>query len=227
MVIINLQVEQDEIYTFQSSYRLLSVLRQRIWLRVLWYVSTYPTAFPTQKRLAESCNCSRSAISEAFRIFQDLGWLVLISRGYKKSKVLIVPPQFQAPELYQGNGLKKTSFVYERATYRATPIKISIKEEETSKATGSLKSLFEEEIGKSLPHYISRLNISIQDKVKLSLVSERAYQDAKHHYNRMIKKGFKPKNEVRYFVGTAINIAINLGEVINWFHYYKTLRRCS
>ncbi len=223
MTAINLEIEQDEIFTFRSLFDALSPLRKRIWKCILAYTLKYPHAIPRQKTIANDCGCSRSAISEAFRIFIDVGWLTLLSRGGHKSKILMIPPKYQSELLYKCKGKKIVRVVYEKATIRATPIIANRSNTVSSTGTGNLTSpAFQELI--QIPPKINNLPLSFEDKLKLSMVPEWAYQETLYRVKKYHKSCHKIRDQGAYFVGTALNIFIKQGGKLPWGRFYKTLK---
>lgn len=202
-----LKVDEDENYKFFQLYHTLSALRKKIWNKIVQYARKWPKFQTSQSKIAKWCGCSRSAISEAFKLFKEWGWMSLISRGWKKTKTIFIPETKQ-----QIDTVKQEYFKRVEATHRATHT-YSIYKNITSRRTGEIE----------IPQYLRNLNIPIEAKLKLSLVPEYIYQETKYKCQKKAMTGWKPDKEVNYFVGTAINMAIEKGHSINWRTYYASL----
>lgn len=167
---------------------------------------------PSQSKIAEWCGCSRSAVSEAFRIFQQHGWINLQSRGWKRSKSIFMPHSKQMIDTVNRKYFKRTE-----ATYRATHT-YSIYKNITSRASEiPKKSLDPSLLGK-------KLGFSNDGCLKLSLVSEHVQQEALKCAKELGKQGWLPHNQERYFIGMAFKMAEKCGEVIEWRKYYQSSR---
>lgn len=213
-----LKIDQDENFGFFQKYDLLTVLQKEIWKKVTWWVRKYPNAFPTQKRIAESCRCSRKHVNETYRTFEKYGWLSLTSRGKNRSKILGVPTSLSQMDLSKREYYKKVEVTSE-VTYSTNRCRRT-----TSRGAGGLSDdLFEPIL---IPPHIKKLkDLPLEAKLKLSLVPEYIYQEALYSAKLQAKKGTKFTNEIGYVVGTAIRMAENQGYKIPWMKYYKT-RKC-
>lgn len=204
-----LQIETSETYDFFVLYDNLSPLRQKIWNKIVQCCRDWTICVPAQATLAGWCGCSRSAVSEAFKIFKDYGWMSLQSRGWKRSKKIFIPHSKQQIDVIGRNYFKKIE-----ATYRATYISSTYKKRTSKDGLSASKPL-------DIPIWLMNLKISQEAKLKLSLLPESIFQETHHQCKRKAKLGFKPENEENYFVGTAFKIAEKKGVTINWRSYYE------
>lgn len=214
MTVIKIEIEVDEERKFHEVFDALSPLRQKIWLKLVWYVYTFPIVKPSQSTIARACHCSRQAVSEAFRIFKAHSWMVLISRGWMKSKTILISDHLMSPEMYKNRGIKRVVFPYERATYGATHIKTSIKDKKTS-TTGEFKP------EPKIQEHLKKLDIPFDAKLKLSTLSQDIYTKALESCQKKAVNGFKPDNPIAYFIGTAFKIAEKENFKPNWSVYYR------
>ena len=205
---IVLKINQDEKYEFFCLFDKLSKLRKEVWKLIVWWCKRFTTAQPSQTRIAEKLGCCRSAVSEAFKLFKTYGWMFLTSRGFKKSKILGIPQHLQQIDLVNREYFRRVE-----ATYRATHSYSNIKKN-TSKAC---------EI--KIPFYLEKKDLPLEVKLKLSLVPENVYQETYHQCKNRFKAGFRPRNDFKYFVDTALGIAKNNAIKINWPSYYRTLEK--
>lgn len=202
-----LKIDNDAAFNFFESYDRLSPLRQKIWQLTRWWVNRFPVAKPSQSKIAEKAGCSRSAVSEAFRIYKSLGWMYLTSRGFKRSKIIGIPKHLLQMDLFNREYFKRVE-----ATYRATHSYSKYKKI-TSKKAGTLQ----------IPFYLQKLNISLDAKLKLSLVPQSIYQSALESAKADARKGKKVLNEERYLVGVALRMAQKQGVKLDWRAYYGAI----
>lgn len=202
-----LKIDQDEAANFFEKYDTLSPLRKKIWQKTVALTRRWLVAQPSQSKIAAWCGCHRSTVSEAFRLFKKWGWLTLLSRGFKKSKTLLISTSKKQIDLYNRQYFKRVE-----ATYRATHTYSTYKKR-TSRETGTLDIAF----------YLRNLNISLDAKLKLSMVPEVIYRDALESAKSDAKKGKKFDNKERYLVGVAIKMAQKRGYPLNWGAYYRTI----
>lgn len=202
-----LKIDQDENFEFFEKYEPLSPLRKKIWKTIVGCARKWIVACPSQSKIAKWCECSRSAVSEAFKLFKEWSWLTLISRGFKKSKTLLISTSKKQIDIDKRNYFKRVE-----ATYRATHIYPSNKKL-TGRPTGEIE----------IPHYLRKKEIPLEAKLKLSLISERTYIDCWESLKKKAKTGWKPDDELKYFTGTAIQMAIDRGEKLDWRKYYKVM----
>ncbi len=203
---IYLEVKCDENLDFFEIYDMLSPLRKRIWNKIAEKCRSWTNVIPSQSTIAKWCDCSRSAVSEAFRIFKNHGWIYLQSRGWKKSKKICMPHSKQHIDVVNRKWFKTV-----RATHRATHT-YNTYTKDTSSRTGEI----------AIPQYLGKLDISTDSKIKLSLVPEHIYQETLYQCQKKSKLGFKPECAEKYFVGTAIKMAEKMGLKIDWRSYYYT-----
>ncbi len=202
-----LKIDQDEASEFFEKYDSLSPLRKKIWNKAVALTNRWKVCNPSQTKIATWCMCSRSAVSEAFRIFKEWGWLALLSRGFKKSKTLLISHSKRQIDVFKRQYFKRVEATH-RATYTYSTFK-----KITSRKTGSLH----------ISEHLKKLNISLDAKLKLSLVSENIFQETKYQCEKKSKTGWKPRDETKYFIGTALGIAKNRGFKLDWPAYYRIL----
>lgn len=207
---LSLDINEDDAYNFFCAYDKLSPLRKEIWKLTVWWVKRFPVAKPSQLTIAEKANCSRSAVSEAFKIFKESGWLYLISRGFKRSKILGIPIHLQQMDLVNRQYFKRVE-----ATYRATHSYSSYK-----RHTGVTSTLKKES---EIPFYLKKLGISNEQKHKLSVFPEFIFHEAFHICKRKANRGFIPeRDEFQYFIGVAKKLSENHKVVPQWHKYYQS-----
>lgn len=207
-----LQVDSNEQYQFYEKFDRLSPLRQRIWRKLIEKSRDYVVHKTNQSKLAKWCGCSRSAISEAFRIFKTYGWMWLQSRGWKRSKIIEIPISKRQMDLD-----KKSYFHRVQATYRATLT--------TSTRKSSASTTGSQILGLKIAPHLEKTKFCIKDKLKLSLVAENFYKAGMEAAEEKYNKGKLPSDRIfKYIIGTAISMAKKVGEKINWPSYYHTLK---
>ncbi len=204
-----LKIDADENYQFYEKFERLSPLRKKIWKKVVDKSRKYIVFKVRQSKLATWCECSRSAISEAFKLFKEYGWMWLQSTGWKRPKIIEISTSKKQMDLD-----KKSYFHRVQATYRAT-LTTSTTKINTSRASSSFE----------VPLHIERLGISFKNKLKLSLVPENIYnqalETAKYHH----AKGMEFKTSIEnYVVGTAIRMAEKMKLPMNWKGYYQKMK---
>jgi len=202
-----LKIDQDENAEFFQKYDTLSPLRKKIWDKIAECTRKWLVACPSQIKIATWLGCHRSAVSEAFKLFKEWGWLALLSRGFKKSKTLLISHSKRQIDVVNRQYFKRVE-----ATYRATHT-YSTYRKVTGRKAGRL----------DIPIYLQKLNLSLDQKLKLALVSEITYRDALESAKLDHSRG-KKINEINgYVVGTAIKMAQKRGERLEWGKYYAAL----
>jgi hypothetical protein len=136
----------------------------------------------------------------------------LQSRGWKRSKTILVPHSKQQIDLVNRKYFKEV-----RATYRATHTLSTYRKTTSTDGLSAFQPL-------KIPIWLFNTKISNDAKLKLSLLSENVYQETLHYCQRRAKAGFKPDNEEKYFMGAAFKIAEKQGVKIDWRPYYNTKR---
>lgn len=204
---LTLQIDADEKYEFFVLYDQLSPLRKKIWNKIADRCRAWTDMKASQSKIAEWCECSRSAISEALRLFQNYGWINLQSRGWKKSKRVHMPHTKQQIDVNNRNYFKEV-----RATYKATHTIPTYRKNTGKKDTGLI----------DICQRFKKKEIPIEVQLKLSMVSEYARQEAFYQCQKKAKKGFKPDDEARYIAQVAIKIAVKNGEKLDWPSYFYT-----
>lgn len=202
-----LKINQDEKYEFFYHYDTLGDLQKKIWNAAVWWCKTFPNAHPRQQKIAEYVGCSRKHVNSTFKKFIQLGWLILISRGAKRAKILFVGDSLLQIDLVNREYYKRVEVTHE-VTHN-----ITTKKKHTSRGAGEIP----------IPHYLERLKISRESKLKLSLLPEKIYQETLHTCKKLSASGWQPENGEKYFVGTAIRLAENQGIRPDWRRYYGNL----
>jgi hypothetical protein len=199
------KVHQDTSWSFFAKYDKLGALEKKIWQMAVWWVKRFPSAHPSQTKLSEKVGCSREHVNRAFSKFKDYGWIHLISRGHKRSKIISIPEPLIMIDVVKREYFKRieitSDITHSYSNYKS----------KTSRRTGPLV----------IPNYLQKLNISLDAKLKLSLVPEYIYQETKYQCQKKAKSGWKPDNEVKYLVGAAIRMAQNKGHKLEWEKYYQ------
>lgn len=219
---VNLEIQQSEFYSFFSLYDKLSIIRKRIWQQVCWFVRRHMHAYPSQTKIGEGAGCCRQAVSEAFRLFKSYGWLWLESKGYKKPKELYVPKH-----LLQIDLINREYFETVRATYRATLVlnkqKLITSHELPTKVDQEKRLLKwnQPTIPVEIPTYLQNRKMSLDAKLKLSMISEEIVLKAEE---KMKKKGGRIGNPENYLVQASLKEAQIKGYKLNWRGYYHTLK---
>ena len=207
-----LKIDQDENFEFFEKYDALSPLRQKIWRKIADLARKWAVCKPSQSKIAKWCECSRSAVSEAFKLFKEWGWLSLLSRGWKKSKTLLIPHSKRQMDIINRQYFKRVE-----ATYRATHT-YSIYKNNTSIDSEAVKKSFNKLEPSHLGH---KLGFSIDGSLKLSLFSESIQQEALRKAKFLGKSGWRPDSDEKYFIGMMVKIAENQGQKIDWRSYYQ------
>jgi hypothetical protein len=202
-----LEITTNEAHDFCVLYDGLSPLRKRIWDKISSLSRSWTDVKPSQSKLAEWCKCSRSAISEAFKIFKDYGWMDLLSRGWKRSKRILIHPTKRQIDV-----AGRCYFSQVRATHRATHTTTYQPKKSTSRVTSEI----------AIPQRVENMKISLDSKLKLSMVSEYIIQETIYQSQKKSKQGFKPNNAEKYFVETALKMAQKQGLKLDWRSYYFT-----
>ncbi len=203
-----LKIDQDENFEFFEKYDSLSPLRQKIWRKIADLCRKWVLCKPSQTKIAEWCGCCRSAVSEAFKLFKEWGWLSLLPRGWKKSKTLLIPHSKRQIDVVNRQYFKRVE-----ATYRATHT-YSTYRKVTGRKTGGL----------DIPIGIQKMNLSYENKLKFSLVSEKTRQDALESAKLDYSRGKIIHKQEDYVIGTAIKMAQKRGETLDWRAYYRSLK---
>lgn len=210
---LTLQLDTDELYDFFVLFDNLSPLRKRIWMKIVAMCRRWTISIPSQSTIAKWCKCSRSAVSEAYRIFQDYGWLVLQSRGWKRSKKHFISESKKQIDMQNRRYFKRVE-----ATYRATHTVSSYKKNTSVKPTGEI----------SIRERFKNRGIPLSVQLKLSMVTEACFEEAYFQCMKKADKGFKPDDECKYLCGVALSIAQKRGERLNWPAYYYTIgKKCN
>ena len=211
-----LHIDTDENYDFFVLYDLLSALRKLIWNKLAKLTREWTNVMPSQSKLALWCGCSRSAVSEALQLFKSYGWIHLESRGWKRPKKILISHSKQQVDVKNRNYFKNvrtTTSSSAKATHKATHT-LYTEKKKTSKKEPCLIAI---------RHFLKKKEIPLEVQLKLSMVSEYAYQETLFQCDKRAKKGFKPDDEFRYFAQVAIKIAIKNGEKLDWPSYFYTL----
>lgn len=205
-----LKIDQDENFQFFEKYDTLSPLRKKIWAKIVQIARKWVIAQPSQSKIALWCECSRSAVSEAFKLFREWGWLALVSRGFKKSKTLLIPHSKRQLDVVNRQYFKRVE-----ATYGATHT-YSMFRKQTSNPTGCLKPL-------EISTWLQKTTLSLDAKLKLSLFSEHTYQETLYSCKLQASKGNVFANPEQYFIGAAVKKAKQKGEKVDWKRYYRAI----
>lgn len=224
---ITLTIKTDYHWDFYLEFDKLGDLQKQIWMATCWWVKRFPAAFPKQQRIADEVGCSRKHVNNTFKKFKDLGWLYLLSRGSRRTKVLGVPCHLVTMDPYHRKGLRSVEVTSE-VTHSISNIK-----ERTSKRAGVFSEKFGQKIGPpdpklEIPDYIQKTKLSLKKKLKLSLLPQNIYHNALETTKRMHLKGFignEPDRFERYMIGTAFKMAKKARIPINWGSYYDEVQR--
>jgi len=77
----------------------------------------------------------------------------------------------------------------------------------------------------TIPKYIDRLDLPLEIKLKLSLVSEGTFQSALESAKYKHRNGWHIRNHSEYVVGSALKMAKKQGMYIDWPAYYSTIKK--
>lgn len=204
-----LKIDADENAEFFTRYDMLSPLRQKIWNKICQLCRRWLVAKPSQSKIAEWCGCSRSAVSEAFKLFKEWGWLTLLSRGFKKSKTILI-----SPSKTQLDVIKREYFKRVEATYGATHT-YSIYKNITGRRKGEILQP---------PKCVEKFGFELKDSLKMALVPEVTLQEALRKAKDLGKQGWRPDKDGPYLAGIAVNMAKNNGIALDWPSYYRSLK---
>lgn len=207
---LSLEITQEEKYNFFASYDKLGRKEQEIWRLAVWWVKRYPCAHPRQSKIAKKAKCSREHVNRAFAKFQKMGWLYLISRGLKRSKILGIPTSLLMIDIANRQYFKRIEITTHitHSYSRRLPL--------TGRQNGEILTP---------PICIQKFGFELKDSLKMSLVPDFLLQEALKVAKDMGKQGWRPKNPGAYLAGIAINMAKERGHKLNWRSYYKTLGR--
>lgn len=199
-----LKIDQDAAANFYTLYDPLGRIEKKIWDAARWWVKKFPSAHPKQIKIADHTGCSRKHVNRAFAKFKSYGWLYLTSRGARRTKIIGIPTHLIAMDLVKREYFKRI--------------------EVTSKVTHS-SSRFPNSTSRAglpqIPEYLKRLSIPLNAKIKLSLVPEYIFYETKYKCEKKSRSGWKPDDEIKYFVGMAMKMAENKGHKINWRTYMQ------
>lgn len=212
---LTLSINQDTLYEFFNAYDPLSPLQKKIWKAMVWWCKRFPSAFPSQEKIAEHVGCSRKHVNRTIKIFKDLGFLVLIHRGRKRTKVLHIFEQYLAIDI-----AKRQYFRRIEVTSKVTH-SYSNNRTLTSRGTGEIATEAKEEI--RIPQIAVELNFSRKNALKLGLVTESTLQEVLRKCKNLGSQGWKPKSAEAYMVGMAINLSKSRNESLDWKKFYRQL----
>lgn len=216
MKTLYLEINQNEDYEFFTQYDTLSPLRKKIFRTLQKKVIQYPVCNVSQSTLAKWCGCSRSAVSEAFKLFRDWGWITLKSRGWKRPKTVQMPHSKQQIDVVERKYFKSV-----RATYRATHTYSNIYKytsssrvhQEIKNRTKNLSDRFS---------YDQKLRLAglayLDDEILLS--SDRIYQEN-------LSKGKKIDNRIEYTISIGLNLCKKHGYKYPWKEVYDLRRNLN
>ena len=206
-------VKEDHLFSFFKVYDKLGKHQKKILRRLIWYYNKYPNAHPSQEKIAAGIPCSREHVNRTIALFKSYGWLWLDFRGPRKTKTIKMHDWLALIDLDKRQWFRRIEI-----TSEITHSYLPNKRYTGGKTGGAIPPL-------SIPNYLQNLRISLDSKLKLSLVSQHTYQETLHACKRKSEKGFFPKNEEKYFVGFALKMAMKKGEKIDWPSYYKIVEK--
>lgn len=202
-----LKINQNENSEFFALYDTLTPLRKKIWNKICQKARNYKVCNFSQTKLANWCGCSRSAVSEAFKLFKEWGWMWLQSRGWKKTKTLHIPLSKQQIDVVERKYFKRVE-----ATYRATHTYITNK-----KITGKPSEL------KIKPFLLKYQDSFTHDQLlKLSLLPDSIVYESFDICKKNHSRGIEIKNPPQYCVEIAIKRTQLRGIPINYRQYYAS-----
>lgn len=203
-----LKIDQDAATNFFTLYDPLGPLEKKIWNAAVWWVKKFPCAHPKQIKIADHVGCSRKHVNRALAKFKKYGWLYLTSRGAKRTKIIGIPAHLVCLDVVNREYFKRIE-VTSKVTHSSSRFPNS-----TSRKTGGL----------DVPLDVQKMKISFENKLKLSMVSEKVRQDALESAKLDHGKGKILANIENYVAGTAIKMAQKRGERLNWPEFYRQLR---
>jgi len=221
MQTLQLNIHQDDNYNFFVLFDTLSKIEKNIWNLAVWWTKTKANAYPNQETIARRAKCGRKHVNRTFAKFKKWGWLSLGWRGKNLSKTLLIPRIYQMIDV-----VKREYFARVEVTSKVTHSYSSNRRDTSRQKNGfGFSRKAEEPKVLQIPDHIQSLDLPLEAKLKLSLVGQNIYEETKHQLQRKIGTGWKPANYLTYFVGTAINMAKDLGFPIAWKDYYHTLKQ--
>jgi hypothetical protein len=223
---ITLNITTDNHWDFFTEFDKLGEMQKQIWMTTRWWVKRFPLAFPKQQKIADEVGCTRKHVNNTFKKFKQLGWLHLMSRGARRTKVLGVPHHLVSIDPYDRKAFRRVEVTSE-VTHSISNIKRN-----TSNLPGVFSNKFGQKIGPPktglvIPHYIQKTKLSLQRKLKLSLLPQNIYENAlettkRKHAAKLL--GNDSDRIERYMIGTAFKMAKKASIPINWALYYNTLQ---
>lgn len=217
----SLEITESFLFEFYKHYDKLGTKQKKIFQFVQWYCRRFPAAFPRQETIAERVGCTRKHVNRTLQVFQNLGWLYLCSRGCKRSKILCLVDSLVVLQISKRQYFRKTE-VTTQVTHSSSKAK--------HKASGGLSFLGIERSENetlTIPDFLQKAKLSLDQKLKLSMLPESYYRRAIETTDYKMKSGKLPKDRERlnsYMVGAAIGMAKKDNYQIPWRKYYQSLK---
>lgn len=187
----------------------LAKMQKKILNYLFGFVVNNKPIFCKQETIALKCGCTREHVNKTLARFKEIGLIRLVYQGRK------------SPRLIKFLKHKNEIFSYVEFTSKITAKGIEYIKDTSYEELAYFKEILNEERKKGpviFPVHIKDLGISYDQKLKLSLCSESAYQLALERAKKL-QKGIK--NIPQYVVGAAISIEMQRGTRLNWKHYYS------
>jgi len=113
ITVLTQTVSQDYIYEFFLIFDRLGSKAQKIFRNIQFFCQKYPTAFPSQGKIAECSDCSREYVNKIMKRFFELGWLMTESRGNRRSKIIYMDDMVLSIDTMKKNYWKRIEFTRE------------------------------------------------------------------------------------------------------------------
>ena len=213
----NRKIPQD----FLEKFFRLGKKQKRILKQAQWIVRKMGrNAHPSQEYLSKGIPCSREHINRTYALFKRYGWIELIDRGRR------LPKGIKMAEFLIDLDLSNLGdFSYEEITPKVTGIIYS--QTPTGKGRAGDFSRKKEEVEPlEIPEWVQKLaaGCSLENKLKLSLLSEGSLIDALEKAKFKFSKGYPIRDPEKYVVGSAIKIfEATTGRRPEWRRFYRTL----
>ncbi len=186
----------------------LAKVQKKILNHLFGFVVNNKPIFCKQSTIAFKCKCTREHVNKTLALFKKIGLIKIVYQGRK------------SPRLIKFLKHKNEIFSYVEFTSKFTAKGIEDIKDTSYEELAYFKEILNEERKKDpviFPIHLRDLGISYDQKLKLSLCSESAYQLALERAKKL-QKGIK--NIPQYVVGAAISIEIQRGTKLNWSKYY-------
>lgn len=234
----SVKVDQANSIDFFLKYDTLGPLQKKIFKCIQWYCLSFSISFPRQEIISKKVGCSRKHVNKTFSLFKKWGWIRVESRGFRSSKRVVMPLKILEMQVTKNHRFMRQEVTSEvthsylnkerkNTSIPPTPLKVRFRKPKTGV---SIKE-FTEKIPPppqqpnnilKIPRYLQETQLSFEEKLKLSLVTEGNYRGALELTQYKYKNGFKIHNVKNYVIGAALKME-EKSRKLNWCAYYNTL----